>query len=175
LRRGLDRFPGLGEQGLDAVLPSKSGDLEAAKQPSPSRTVIYLHDKAPILVDISGKGDLYPTIFALWRWPSMLPCVFVKHPFVTRYLVKGADLMLPGVDVTSGLPSFSKGDLLAVCVRGNPAPLAVGTAGMSSAEATAKAAQGLKGKLVEVLQAYGDCLCESVGGGYGILRGRRVC
>ena len=31
---------------------------------------------------------------------------------------------------------------------------------MSSADACAKAAQGLKGKLVEVLQVYRDCLCE---------------
>ena len=28
--------------------------------------------------------------------------------------------MLPGVDASAGLPAFSKGDLLAVCVRGNP-------------------------------------------------------
>ncbi len=33
---------------------------------------------------------------------------------------------------------------------------------MSSAEARTKALQGLKGKLVEVLQSYGDCLCESL-------------
>ena len=41
-------------------------------------------------------------------------------------------------------------------------PVAVGTAGMSSADACAKAAQGLKGKLVEVLQVYRDCLCEYI-------------
>ncbi len=40
--------------------------------------------------------------------------------------MRGADLMLPGVDVDGGLPDFQKGDLLAVCVRGNPLPVAVG-------------------------------------------------
>jgi hypothetical protein len=39
--------------------------------------------------------------------------------------------MLPGVDIAS-LPDFNKGDLLAVCVPGNPAPVAVGAAVMNS-------------------------------------------
>lgn len=39
--------------------------------------------------------------------------------------------MLPGVDISS-LPDFNKGDLLAVCVPGNPAPIAVGAAVMNS-------------------------------------------
>lgn len=47
-----------------------------------------------------------------------------------------------------GLPSFKKGDLLAVCVHGNPAPLALGWAGMSSTDAV----QRKGGKLVEVVQ-----------------------
>lgn len=138
LRRGLEqRFgAGLGEDGLDALLPNKGGELELAKMPSPSRTVIYCLDKVPIVVDTSGKGDIFPTCFGLWRSPSMLPqgvphgndaaCmhmlqarmskarelptptltntltgtassvlpatdpVFVKHAYVTTYLVKGA-------------------------------------------------------------------------------------
>jgi hypothetical protein len=39
--------------------------------------------------------------------------------------------MLPGVDIAS-LPDFNKGDLLAVCVPGNPAPIAVGAALINS-------------------------------------------
>jgi len=149
---------------VETVLPNKAGEAEIAKLPAPSRAIIYIHDKIPLVVDSSGKGDIFPTIFALWRFPAMLPQVFVKHPFVTQYLVNGADLMLPGVDVSQGLPAFQKGDLLAVCVKGNPAPLAVGTAGMSSADAVTKAAAGLKGKLVEVLQVVGDFLWSEVGG-----------
>jgi predicted ribosome-associated RNA-binding protein Tma20 len=45
--------------------------------------------------------------------------------------VAGADLMLPGVHISS-LPDFNKGTLLAVCVPGNPAPIAVGAAVMNS-------------------------------------------
>ncbi|KAF5832132.1 hypothetical protein DUNSADRAFT_12114 [Dunaliella salina] len=53
-------------------------------------------DGTPILVDVSGKMDLMPTIFTLWKVPQMVPLVHVKHPAVTTYLVGGADLMLPG-------------------------------------------------------------------------------
>jgi translation initiation factor 2D len=67
--------------------------------------------------------------------------------------------MLPGVDLPS-LPDFSHGQLLSVVVPGNPAPIAVGVAVMSSITAQGQA-QG-KGKLVEVLQHYGDCLWQSL-------------
>ncbi|GAX73699.1 hypothetical protein CEUSTIGMA_g1151.t1 [Chlamydomonas eustigma] len=164
LRRELEKlFSALGDDGLETLLPNKAGEMEVAKVASPGRTIIYLHDKYPIVVDISGKGDLYPTIFGLWRYPATLPQVKVKHPFVTQYLVNGADLMLPGVDI-SCLPEFSKGDLVSICVHGNPLPLAVGTAGMSSADARSKAVPGVKGKLVAVLQGYGDCLWSELGG-----------
>eukprot|EP00798_Chlamydomonas_sp_ICE-L_P017426 gene17427-23728_t len=208
LRRGLENaFEGLSAEELDALLPSKAGDLEALKLPAPSRTVIYTLDKnpppnretrakprpkkaeaptaeqgkrpprarqrqrkrepVPIIVDSSGKGDLFPTIFALWRAPNMLPKVNVKHPFVTQYLVNGADLMLPGADVTGvaeAVAEFQKRDMVSVCVPGNPAPLAIGVAGMSLAQAREKAAAGLKGKLVEVVQNYGDYLWSDIGG-----------
>lgn len=81
--------------------------------------------------------------------PKMLPRVYVKHPAVTQYLVGGADLMLPGVHLPpEGLPAFNKGDLISVCVHGNPAPCAVGIACMSSSDAMTRKA----GKLVEVAQ-----------------------
>ncbi len=48
----------------------------------------------------------------------MVPQVFVKHPAVTQFVVGGADLMLPGVNLAL-LPEqpFKQGDLLAVCVQ----------------------------------------------------------
>jgi translation initiation factor 2D len=74
----------------------------------------------------------------------------------------GADVMLPGVD-NSCLPNFQKGDLLAVCVPGNPAPIAIGAAAMHSMAAAQQAAGQGKGKLVEVIQHYGDTLWQSMG------------
>lgn len=105
---------------------------------------------------------------ALWRAPGLpLPGVVLKHPSVSQFIVgaavagahgHGADVMLPGVDTTR-LPDFQKGDLVAVFVPGNPAPIAVGTAALGAGDAAAAAAAGGgRGKAVEVLQAYGDCL-----------------
>lgn len=63
----------------------------------------------------------------------------------------GADVMLPGVN-TQALVAFEKGMLVAVLSPGNPCPVAVGSACMSSADAASRAAIGQKGKLVEVMQ-----------------------
>lgn len=80
----------------------------------------------------------------------------MKHPAVSTYVVGGADVMLPGVNVSPGaLPTFEKGALVAVCSPGNPMPMAVGSVTMSSADAATRAAAGQKGKLVEVLQVRG--------------------
>lgn len=72
--------------------------------------------------------------------------------------------MLPGVD-TSCLPEFDKGTLLAVCVPGNPCPIAVGSALMHRTAATQQAAGQGKGKLLEIMQHYGDTLWQSLGKG----------
>ncbi len=49
----------------------------------------------------------------------MTPQVYIKHPAVSRYIVGGADLMLPGVLLPpGGLPPFQKDGLVAVCSPG---------------------------------------------------------
>ncbi|GLC72504.1 hypothetical protein PLESTF_001258200 [Pleodorina starrii] len=169
LRRALEKTFGVSEDGLEALLPAKVGELECAKLASPSRVVLYLHDGAPILMDPNGKGDYVPTIFALWRLPTLLPQVYVKHPAVSRYIVGGADLMLPGVLLPSGgLAPFERDQLVAVCSPGNAAPVAVGSATMAATDAVARirgcGAAGPKGKLVELVQHYGDYLWSDVGG-----------
>lgn len=43
---------------VEAFLPLKAGELEAGKLAAPARGHVYLLDKRPVLVDVSGKGDL---------------------------------------------------------------------------------------------------------------------
>lgn len=71
--------------------------------------------------------------------------------------------MLPGVD-TERLPAFQRGTLVSVVVPGNPAPIAVGLALLSSDDMAAAGAGRGKGKAVEVLQAYGDFLWSEAAG-----------
>ncbi|XP_020537372.1 eukaryotic translation initiation factor 2D isoform X2 [Jatropha curcas] len=83
---------------------------------------------------------------------------------VSRFVIGGADLMFPGITVPAeGLPSFSAGEVWAVKVPGNPAPIAVGSTTMKSTEAI-KA--GLRGKALRITHYYRDLLWESVEGHY---------
>lgn len=66
------------------------------------------------------------SVYALWKVPDILPYFLLKGGEVSRYVIGGADLMFPGISVpVEGLPSFSAGELWAVKVPGNPAPIAV--------------------------------------------------
>jgi translation initiation factor 2D len=80
----------------------------------------------------------------------------VRHPAVTRYLCNGSDLMLPGVaDAAAEGRAFREGELFAVAVPGNPKPVALGVTSLNSA---AVAVSGDKGKLLEVINCWGDAL-----------------
>lgn len=75
-----------------------------------------------------------PSVFALWSISDWLPRIWLKHFAVSKYILGGADVMLPGVNVPDeGFPEpFNEGDCVSICVPGNPAPIAVGHAAMSS-------------------------------------------
>lgn len=65
-------------------------------------------------------------VYALWKVPELLPAFVLKGGEVSRFIIGGADLMFPGIQIPpDGLPSFSAGQLWAVKVPGNPAPIAV--------------------------------------------------
>lgn len=50
----------------------------------------------------------------------------LKGGEVSRFVIGGADLMFPGIQIPpDDLPSFSAGQPWAVKVPGNPAPIAV--------------------------------------------------
>jgi hypothetical protein len=95
LRRALQQAFGASEEALDALLPPK-GSLSVSKVSPPSRASVYSSDGVPLLVDLSGKGDFLPSLFALWRAPNLLPQLALRHADVAAFLMGGADLMLPG-------------------------------------------------------------------------------
>lgn len=67
-----------------------------------SKTLIYSIDGVPLFFDANGRSALFPTVFALWKCPSMLRH-FVIHEHVSHFVLKGADLMLPGVSMINGI------------------------------------------------------------------------
>ncbi|CAN1181352.1 Eukaryotic translation initiation factor 2D [Linum perenne] len=162
LKRTLkDKFPRASDADMDVLLPPKAQISVAKLQ---TRVLVYsVEGDFPVFFDIDGRGtEIYPTVFALWRVPELLPSFMLKGGEVSRFILGGADLMLPGISVLAeGLPPFRAGEAWAVKVPGNPAPIAVGSTTMSSAEAM-KA--GLRGKALRITHYYRDSLWESVEG-----------
>mmetsp|Transcript_36954 Transcript_36954/g.104288 ORF Transcript_36954/g.104288 Transcript_36954/m.104288 type:complete len:601 (-) Transcript_36954:203-2005(-) len=155
LRRTLQTaFSCASEEDILAFLPNKEGQLEVGKVQS-SKIQIYFLDDEPIIVDSSSKGDFFPTVYALWKSPALLPAVTVKHPAVTKFVVGGADLMLPGVDASAGIPPMEKGAICAILSPGNSAPLAVGEVAIASSDVYMAAG---KGRFLLAMHHYRDCL-----------------
>ncbi|KAF1329217.1 Ligatin, partial [Globisporangium splendens] len=144
-----------GDDTLALLLPSK-GDVKKVSFQAPSRMVVYTVDatREPMLFDSSGKGDFCFTVYALWRAPQVLPKLVVHAP-VSGFVLRGADVMLPGVVFTSmdEVASLHKGELRAVYARGNPMPFAVGEMLVDAADIER---HGKKGKGLRLLHCVGD-------------------
>ncbi|XP_069315810.1 eukaryotic translation initiation factor 2D isoform X1 [Eulemur rufifrons] len=150
-------FPTLGTDQVSELVPGKE-ELNIVK--------LYAHRGEAVTVYVSGgnpilfelEKNLYPTVYTLWSYPDLLP-TFTTWPLVLEKLVGGADLMLPGLVVPpAGLPQVQKGDLCAIALVGNRAPVAIGVAAMSTAEMLTS---GLKGRGFSVLHTYQDHLWRS--------------
>ncbi|KNA13329.1 hypothetical protein SOVF_116050 isoform A [Spinacia oleracea] len=162
LRRSVkEKFSRASDTDVDILLPPK-GEITVAK--FQNRVLVYgVEGGFPMFFDTDGRGsDIYPTVYALWKAPELLPAFWLKGGEVSRFIIGGADLMFPGICIPpEGFPSFAAGEPWAVKVPGNPSPIAVGATTMSSSEAL-KA--GLRGKALRITHYYRDYLWESVEG-----------
>ncbi|KAG6612595.1 putative ligatin [Phytophthora cinnamomi] len=142
---------------LKELLASKAAVKKISFQ-APSRVVVYAAEetKEPLIFDVSGKGDLCFTVYALWRAPALLPPLVVHAP-VSEFVLRGADVMLPGVVFTSveQLQSLRKGELRAVYARGNPCAIGVGEMLVDAAEVERS---GKKGRALKLWHVVGDSL-----------------
>ncbi|XP_012494279.1 PREDICTED: eukaryotic translation initiation factor 2D [Propithecus coquereli] len=150
-------FPTLGTDQVSELVPGKE-ELNIVKLYAHrgDAVTVYASGGNPILFEL--EKNLYPTVYTLWSYPDLLP-TFTTWPLVLEKLVGGADLMLPGLVVPpAGLPQVQKGDLCAIALVGNRAPVAIGVAAMSTAEMLTS---GLKGRGFSVLHTYQDHLWRS--------------
>lgn len=147
-------FPSLSAEELSELIPNKE-ELNVVKiyAHKGDAVTLYVLHKNPLFFELEKR--LYPTVYLLWRFPGLLPTFTTWSP-VLQKLIGGADLMLPGVVVPSnGLPDVNRGACCAVTVVNNRAPVAVGTAAVSTAEMHNL---GMKGRGVCVLHTYMDNL-----------------
>ncbi|XP_007951428.1 eukaryotic translation initiation factor 2D [Orycteropus afer afer] len=150
-------FPTIGTEQVSELVPGKE-ELNIMKLYAHrgDAVTVYVSGGNPILFEL--EKNLYPTVYTLWSYPDLLP-TFTTWPPVLEKLAGGADLMLPGLVVPpAGLPQVQKGDLCAITLVGNRAPIAVGVAIMSTPEMLTA---GLKGRGFSVLHTYLDHLWKS--------------
>jgi len=153
-----EQFPGLDEEVVDTLLPE--GQVKVLKLDS--RSLLYVPgDDPPCFFDVEGRGDLFPTLTTMWMHPYMMPELTI-HPPVSKFVLNGADLMLPGVIVPAngviGLGSVSKGQKRCIKIEGNPYPIAVGKMLVNQS-----AMEKMKGKGLEVLHVFKDTLWAHAG------------
>uniref|UniRef100_A0A671XDP3 Eukaryotic translation initiation factor 2D n=1 Tax=Sparus aurata TaxID=8175 RepID=A0A671XDP3_SPAAU len=147
-------FPSLSADDVSELVPNKE-ELNVVKvyAHKGDAVTLYVLHKNPLFFELEKR--LYPTVYVLWRYPNLLPTFRTWTP-VLQKLIGGADLMLPGVVVpSSGLPDVKQGNCCAVTVVNNRAPVAVGTAAVSTAE---MCSLGMKGRGVCVVHTYMDNL-----------------
>ncbi|KAI1312970.1 hypothetical protein EDD11_002791 [Mortierella claussenii] len=113
-------------------------------------------------ISSSTKKDaiIVPTIYMLWKFPSLLPAITTWNPVVDK-LRNGADLMIPGVITANNteVPDLEEGALVAIRARGNKYPLAIGTLAVSGQTiASSRGTVPPKGKAVHILHVHLDQL-----------------
>ncbi|PHJ22246.1 translation initiation factor sui1 protein, partial [Cystoisospora suis] len=151
---------------------SSSSLLPPVLNPTGSnRGVVYISRSEPIFFEVNGL--LSPSVYALWRVPEILPS-FVIHSPVSSFILRGADLMLPGIllpltirceekfgaktnrsDTRGPALPIELQELWSIRVVGNRYPFAVGRSVVSAGSLHHL---GGKGKAVEILHHFADGL-----------------
>lgn len=147
----LKQFPNVQEDELSLVIPNKA-NVNLTKLAN--KTLLYSLDGIILFFDVEGRNNLYPSLNFLWKFPNTLKS-FVVHAPVSQFLLKGADLMTPGLFSTANLDGITVGEKLCVRVRGNPMPFAVGD---SSVNWISLQKCPRRGKALSVLHVYGDLI-----------------
>mmetsp|Transcript_55835 Transcript_55835/g.130373 ORF Transcript_55835/g.130373 Transcript_55835/m.130373 type:complete len:560 (-) Transcript_55835:34-1713(-) len=151
-------FPDLSEKNLDEILPE--GQAKVVKLDN--KCLLYsCGDSPPAFFDAEGKSELYPTLHTLWQYPHIMQELTI-HPPVSKFVLNGADLMLPGVLVpangVAGFGTVTKGQPRCIKIDGNPYPIAVGRMIVNQTQM-----EKLKGKGMEVMHVYKDALWAQCG------------
>jgi len=146
---------GLTEESLTVIFPPKCS-VSCTKLTS--RTLIYSVDDVPYFFDVNGRCDLYPTVFGLWKVPHLMPQVVIHSP-VSTFVLRGADLMAPGI---YKLDNIAKKDKVSIRVRNNAYPFSVGISDVDTVAEFSSCLTRPRGMAVQVLHMFGDLLWQGV-------------
>ncbi|CRG96623.1 translation initiation factor SUI1, putative [Plasmodium gallinaceum] len=109
------------EEDLDDILCKE--DTSVCKVQN-TKIIVYISKNIPVLFCVNNV--IYPTVYTLWKFPNLIPC-FVIYPPASEYLLRGADLMIPGIcKEINNLEKLKDGNVWGVRVFNNPYIFAVG-------------------------------------------------
>ncbi|MCX8204379.1 MAG: hypothetical protein N3H31_01820 [Candidatus Nezhaarchaeota archaeon] len=106
---------------------------------------VFIKDGVPFFIELEGR--LIPSIYAAeaCKYPKVVVDTGAIYP-----IVRGADVMAPGVRVIEG--SMEAGDVMAIAEEGGGRVIAVGVALMSRKEVL----EAKRGRALRVLHRVGD-------------------
>mmetsp|Transcript_9190 Transcript_9190/g.27665 ORF Transcript_9190/g.27665 Transcript_9190/m.27665 type:complete len:726 (-) Transcript_9190:1418-3595(-) len=171
LRSQISEEYSVSEDALQELLPTKNAEIVVLKL-SNKATVWCIKEESgkagrasavnkygqPIFfgLDINGKSRVFPTVYTMWPAPDMVPPLFT-HAQVSKNILSGADLMLPGVlrlkDGKYG--GMKRDETRCVVAAENPVPFAVGICCSSELEIEVTSRRG---RALTVLHHYRDAL-----------------
>eukprot|EP01084_Bolivina_argentea_P255484 429720_1 len=174
------QYPFVDDDTWKTIFPSKSSTLMSKLS---NKIVLYSiklkgtpsSEKIPIYffqMKYNGKDYVYPTLYLLWKLPNFLPCICIHSP-VSQYILRGADLMLPGVSRDThkyfkqntqlntinaqDLNSIRVNDVFSIKIIGNPLPVGIGYSILSSRDICVN---GAKGRFMKMMHIFRDQLWE---------------
>ena len=160
-------FPALSDEHLSDLLPMKE-EIVVSKifTFTEESVLLYIHNKNTVFFEMEKEKQFFPSVYTLWKIPDLFPTfttmpgeflgsaefrwpLTIYRSAVMPRLANGADLMLPGVIINDekGIRAYcdgklAKGDQVAVNLNSNRAPVAVGTAWLSSEDMYMAARKG---------------------------------
>ncbi|SOV22444.1 translation initiation factor SUI1, putative [Plasmodium sp. DRC-Itaito] len=137
------------EEDIDEILDKEDTTFCKVQK---TKIVIYFSKNIPVLFSINNV--IYPTVYTLWKFPKMIPC-FVIYPPASEFLLRGADLMIPGIcKEIDNTDKMKEGCIWGVRVFNNPYLFAVGDCAIEYNNN--KMFYDLKGKCLKLVHIFND-------------------
>ncbi|EUT86442.1 hypothetical protein PFAG_02312 [Plasmodium falciparum Santa Lucia] len=137
------------EEDIDEILDKEDTTFCKVQK---TKIVIYFSKNIPVLFSVNNI--IYPTVYTLWKFPKMIPC-FVIYPPASEFLLRGADLMIPGIcQEIENTDKLKEGCIWGVRVFNNPYLFAVGDCAIDYNNN--KTFYDLKGKCLKLVHIFND-------------------
>ncbi|CCK71735.1 Tma64p KNAG_0H03200 [Huiozyma naganishii CBS 8797] len=152
--------------GVDEFVFSGNTVKQTNFQSTTSVGTIYLNDeKIPVPLffkEKHGSGPLWPSVYACWSHPGLLPIILTHSVVIEDHLFNGANLMISGTMPPFDVAHLHKGRPCGIANYKSPdVIIAVGTLKMDLEPFNTTGVVGHSGVVVEVAHHFADGLADA--------------